>query len=107
MLPDDPEDADPGLARERTRMAWVRTSIAFAAVGIVVLHRELAPGLLVLAAAPLVWGLGRIAARPPHAEQLARRLLLMTLVIIAVSLLAVAVAVFGHGPFSLGQLLHR
>ena len=40
MLPDDPEDLDPGLARERTMLAWVRTGIAFAAVGAVMLRKQ-------------------------------------------------------------------
>ena len=30
------DDADPGLARARTSLAWTRTALAFAAVGAVV-----------------------------------------------------------------------
>ena len=31
--PDDPEDLQPGLARERTELACTRTAVSFAAVG--------------------------------------------------------------------------
>ena len=34
--PSDREDADPGLARIRTSLAWTRTALSFAAVGAVV-----------------------------------------------------------------------
>ena len=36
--------ADPGLARARTSLAWTRTALSFAAVGGVVLKRDLIPG---------------------------------------------------------------
>ena len=42
------EDFDPGLARERTRLAWTRTAIAFAAVGAALLKSHLVAGLTVL-----------------------------------------------------------
>jgi uncharacterized membrane protein YidH (DUF202 family) len=45
------QDLDPGLARERTRLAWARTAIAFAAVGAAMLRRELAAGVTVWQAA--------------------------------------------------------
>ena len=36
---------DPGLARARTSLAWLRTAIAFAAIGGVILRRDVAAGL--------------------------------------------------------------
>jgi Domain of unknown function (DUF202) len=105
--PDDPEDADPGLARERTRLAWARTAIAFAAVGAVVLRKEVAAGLIVLAMAPLIWSIGRFGSRASGPEVRPRRLLLVTAAVTAVALLAILVALLAHSPGSLDQLLPR
>lgn len=84
--PDD-EDGDPGLARARTSLAWTRTALSFAAVGGVVLRENLIPGLLIMAAAPAVWQLGRLAHHRPG------RLRLVTATIVAVAMVALAVAV--------------
>ena len=86
--PDD-EDGDPGLARARTSLAWTRTALSFAAVGGVVLKNDLIPGLLIMAAAPVIWQLGRLDYHPPG------RLRLVTATIVAVALVALAVAVAG------------
>ncbi len=40
---------DPGLARERTQLAWSRTAISFAAVGVAILRTDRATGALVIA----------------------------------------------------------
>jgi len=81
------EDGDPGLARARTSLAWTRTALSFAAVGGVILKEDLIPGLLILAAAPVIWRLGRLAHHLPG------RLRLVTATIVAVALIALAVAV--------------
>src|SRR5262249_54770044 len=103
---DDPEDVDPGLARERTRLAWARTSIAFAAVGAAMLKRELIPGLIVLATTPLIWAVGRFAGHVPRARPRPGRLLVVPVPVTLVAALAVVAALLGHGPTSLRQLLH-
>jgi uncharacterized membrane protein YidH (DUF202 family) len=55
-------DHDPGLARERTQLAWSRTAISFAAVGVAILRTERAAGAIVIAMSAAVWGLGRLPA---------------------------------------------
>ena len=85
---DEPEERDSGLARERTSLAWTRTALSFAAVGGVVLRRDIIPGLVILGVAPAVWLLGRrLARRPPN------RFKLVTATIVAVALVALIVAV--------------
>ncbi len=85
-MKEEPDDSDPGLARARTSMAWTRTALSFAAVGGVVLKRDLIPGLLILAAAPAIWQLGRLVHYRPG------RLKLVTATIVVVALLALGVA---------------
>jgi uncharacterized membrane protein YidH (DUF202 family) len=105
-LPDDPEDLDPGLARERTRLAWARTAIAFAAVGAAMLKRQVIPGAIVLALTPLVWALGTFASRAVQPAPRAGRLLAVTVTVTAVAVLALVIALLGRSPVSLEQLLH-
>jgi uncharacterized membrane protein YidH (DUF202 family) len=82
--PDPPPD--PGLARERTTLAWTRTAISFAAVGGVVLKRDVIPGLILLAVVPAIWRLGHLAY---HRQS---RLVLLTVAVVAVAALAVVVS---------------
>jgi uncharacterized membrane protein YidH (DUF202 family) len=96
MPPDEVEKSDPGLARARTSLAWTRTAVAVAAVGGAILKRDIAVGVAVLAMSPLIWALGRL---PVRAAGLARprRLLVMTLAIIAVAVAALVVSFVGPG----------
>lgn len=103
--PDDPEDLDPGLARERTRLAWARTAIAFAAVGAVILRREVIIGGLVIAMTPVVWAAGHVAGPVRHPARQRRRLLLVTVIVTAVALLAGVAAFVAESPAGLGELL--
>jgi uncharacterized membrane protein YidH (DUF202 family) len=105
-IPEEMEDLDPGLAAERTTLAWARTAIAFAAVGGAMLRQEPVAGLIVLAMTPLIWTLGRfVSRRAARPDQLSRRLLLVTVIVVAVSVLGVALAFVGHSPNSLRDLL--
>ena len=58
------EYADPGLARERTELAWTRTAIAFAALGAAILKYRPVAGLPVLVLSAVVWRLGRCPVQP-------------------------------------------
>jgi uncharacterized membrane protein YidH (DUF202 family) len=83
--PGEPGERDQGLARERTSLAWTRTALSFAAVGGVMLKREVIPGLIILTAAPAIWQLGRLPRNLPH------RLKLITATIVAVAVVALVV----------------
>jgi uncharacterized membrane protein YidH (DUF202 family) len=95
----DPEERDPGLARERTSLAWTRTAISFAALGGVVLKANVITGLIILAVAPVIWQLGRVSRGSRSAADLssvgAARLLLISVVIVAVALLCLVIAILG------------
>lgn len=105
MPPDDPEDLDPGLAAERTRLAWARTAIAFAAVGAVTLRNDVVIGVVILATTPAIWALGHFVGRPAHPDHRSSRLLLVTVAVTLVALLAVVGAFLGHSPASLHDVL--
>jgi uncharacterized membrane protein YidH (DUF202 family) len=96
----DPEERDPGLAHERTALAWTRTAIGFAALGGAVLKVNVVTGLIILAMAPLVWQVGRVpwnsspGSGPPVVGT--ARIRLITVSIVVVSLLSLLVALLGH-----------
>jgi uncharacterized membrane protein YidH (DUF202 family) len=85
--PGNHDDPDLGRARERTSLAWTRTALSFAAVGVVVLRKDVVPGLIILCAVPVTWQLGRLAHHLPG------RLELVTVTIVVVALAALIVAV--------------
>jgi uncharacterized membrane protein YidH (DUF202 family) len=95
---DDPQAPEPGLARERTLLSWTRTAIAFGALGGTVLKTNVITGLIILAITPVVWQLGRVSRGHSAHKDLpvgATRLFFITVSIVAVSLLCLAVAIFG------------
>jgi uncharacterized membrane protein YidH (DUF202 family) len=101
--PEDMEDLDPGLARERTELAWSRTGISFAALGAAVLKEIPVAGALVLAMSALIFLFGH-RARPSrlvggHDRQ--RHVLLVTVAVATISMIALALALFaGTSPSS-------
>jgi uncharacterized membrane protein YidH (DUF202 family) len=96
---EDIEDMDPGLARERTELAWTRTAISFAALGGAILKVSPIGGVLILGVSGLVWETGRLARRSGRRGALSQRrmLLLITIAVTVVSLVALGVALFGSG----------
>jgi uncharacterized membrane protein YidH (DUF202 family) len=93
-------DPDPGLARARTSLAWLRTAIAFAAIGGVILKRDVPAGLVVLLLSGVVWATGRLAGAPGIVPR-PRRLLLIALAVAAVAVLALAMSLLGPEPAGL------
>jgi uncharacterized membrane protein YidH (DUF202 family) len=90
--PDDMEDVDPGLAAERTELAWTRTAISFAAVGAVLLRYRPLVGVPVLALSLLVWELGRLPRRRGTGRARTRHLQLITAGVTGVALAALAIS---------------
>jgi uncharacterized membrane protein YidH (DUF202 family) len=96
---DDGVGHDPGLARERTQLAWSRTTIAFAAVGVAILRTDRAVGAVVVAMSAAVWVLGRLPGRERAEGAPGRRLTrrrtvqLITAATTLVSLVALALTV--------------
>ena len=97
--PGDLEELAPGLARERTELAWTRTAIAFAAVGGVILKTSIAAGLTVVAMSVLIWVLPRLFPDRAASGTRSRQLLAVSVTVTAVSLVALVVALLGHGSF--------
>ena len=97
---DDLEERDPGLARERTSLAWTRTAISFAALGGTVLKVNVVTGLIILAIAPVIWQLGRVTRSGAPETDLpavgATRLFIIAVSIAAVALLCLIVAIVGR-----------
>jgi uncharacterized membrane protein YidH (DUF202 family) len=89
--PDDIEDVDPGLAAERTELAWTRTAIAFAAVGGALLRYHPLVGVPVLALSLAVWELGRLPRKPGNGRARTRHLQLITAGITGVALAALVI----------------
>jgi uncharacterized membrane protein YidH (DUF202 family) len=99
---DDIEDRDPGLARERTDLAWTRTGISFIALGAAMLRSDVVAGAVVMVAGAAVWGLGHLSAREATAP-IRRRLHpqhivpMITVATTVTCLAALAIAVLGPG----------
>ena len=94
---DDIEYADPGLAREWTELAWTRTAIAFAALGAAILKFRPVIGLPVLVLSAVVWRLGRLPGTAGAADVRDRRLLLITVTTVGVSVVALVLSFLGQG----------
>ncbi len=91
----DAGQADPGLASERTELAWTRTAISFAALGAAMLKSQPVPGSVVLAFAAAIWELGRLPRSPRTALGRSRRLLLITLTVTGIAIAALVLSYAG------------
>lgn len=87
----DDQHLDPGLAKERTELAWRRTDIAFTALGGALVKMNPAIGLPTLAISTLIWAVNHHAT--PQLNP--RRPLLTTVGILTVSLVALTTVLLG------------
>jgi len=93
------EERDPGLARERSWLAYTRTAISFAALAGTVLKYNVICGLAILAIAPVVWLVAWMSrgdffgAGLPVVGTLRIRLICASIVVVGA--LALVVAVLG------------
>lgn len=97
--PDDPGIADPA---DRTRLAWSRTAIAFAAIGAAMLKLSPVAGVIVVALSMPIWA----AVRRTSTMATPRRLRLVTVTVVLVAAAALVAAFLGRSPGSLAELLH-
>jgi uncharacterized membrane protein YidH (DUF202 family) len=88
----DIEDADPGLARERTELAWTRTAISLAALGLAILRSHPAIAAPVLLFSAVAWWIGRLPRSAATPEAVARRVRLTAAAITAMALVALVIA---------------
>jgi Domain of unknown function (DUF202) len=96
----DQERPDPLLARERTELAWTRSSIAFLALGVAVAKFRPLIGIPLLLFSGTIWLVSRRPARRDWDGAISRRLLFVAL---AVTCLAVLVLILTlAGPASRG-----
>ena len=91
---DDIEDADPGLARERTELAWTRSSISFAALGLAIVKFRPAVGVPILIFSAVIWWLGHLSR--DQAGTVARRVRFVTIAVVVLALSALVLTLLDH-----------
>jgi uncharacterized membrane protein YidH (DUF202 family) len=101
--PDEPAVSDPA---NRTRLAWTRTAVAFAAIGAAMLKNSPIAGAAVLVLSVPIWAVARRTGRSADAMSSAGALRLVTATVVLIAIAALIVALTGHSPGSLDRLLH-
>jgi uncharacterized membrane protein YidH (DUF202 family) len=96
--PEDIEEADPGLARERTKLAWTRSSISFAAIGVLILKTRPLIGAPVLILSALIWSIGWMRRTHGRAGVAPRRVLFVAICILVIAAAALTIALAGQSP---------
>jgi uncharacterized membrane protein YidH (DUF202 family) len=95
-IPDDIEDRDPGAARRRTSLAWTRSAISFAALGVLIIKSRPDIGVPLLIASAVIWQVGHA----PENRTAQRRALIVTIAVTAAALVAAILTLIGppsHG----------
>ncbi len=97
-----PPVTDPA---DRTRLAWTRTAVGFAAIGGAMLKvSPIAGGVVLLLSVP-IWLIARRTSGAGLASSSPGDLRLVTVTVVIVAVAALVVVIFGRSPDSLGQLL--
>jgi uncharacterized membrane protein YidH (DUF202 family) len=101
---EDVEEMDPGLARERTELAWRRTAISFAALGGAVLRAHAVIGGVIIVMGLGVWAIPRLLHRSPtgggRQPVSGRAHLLVTAMTVLVSLVGLAIVLLEAGQLT-------
>lgn len=90
----DLEETDPGLAHERTELAWTRSSISFAALGVLILKFRPAVGVPILVFSAVVWSVGRMPRT--RSGSASRRVAMVTVAITTLAVVALVLTIAGH-----------
>jgi uncharacterized membrane protein YidH (DUF202 family) len=83
---------DPGLAGERTSLAWTRSAIAFAAIGAGITKTRPFVGAPLLAFSAVIWLIGRSRRTPELAGLAPRRVLTVAISVTVIALAALIIA---------------
>ena len=102
----DKDERGIGDPANRTRLAWSRTSIAFAAIGVVMLKWNPVAGGVVLALSIPIWIADRRTRLTADGRSVSGSLRLVTATIVLGAVAALLVVLIGRGPQSLSELLH-
>jgi hypothetical protein len=105
---DEPGADEPGVGdpANRTRLAWTRTAIAFAAIGAAMLKVSPVAGAIVIALSLPIWAAARRVRHTADAMSPARGLALVPVTVVLVALAALVVVLFGHSPGNLAEIVH-
>jgi len=105
-MPGKPGDRSVADPTNRTRLAWTRTVIAFAAIGAAMLKSSPIAGAIVLALSLPMWAAMRRHRHRADALSPLSGLGLVTITVVLVALAALAVALLGRSPGTLSELIH-
>ena len=103
----DMEERDPGLARERTALAWTRTAISVAALGGAMLKTNPPAGIVVLTMSAPVWWLAHPLRHERPGPRNRHRLLLVTITVTLVACVALALTLWAGLPAGIAPGGHR
>ena len=96
--PDDIEDTDPGLARARTKLAWTRSSVSFAAIGVLIRKTRPLIGAPLLVLSAVIWSIGLMRRTPGQAGVAPKRVLFVTICVVVIAAVALTLALATHSP---------